>query len=244
MNTPARILVIAASVLAGAGALAGSAPERLATGRDDIEWAVAPAAASDRNVNLQFSHRTSRISVPLSDDPTLAEARAALESGGAVTFVIGREAGSLTCGGTVKSANAGMGTCRFVPERSFTEYLRARGLAPHDDSEQLAMALLDVDRGLIEGLTGEGLVPRSAQDAIAAAALKVTPEYVGGLKRAGLALSEVADAIACRALGVDAAYVQALAVLGYGPDVQQVIAMKAVGVTPEYVRQMNAAVQK
>lgn len=106
------------------------------------------------------------------------------------------------------------------------------------------MALLDVDRAMIDGFVREGVPPRSADDLIAAAALGLTPAYLAELKGAGLTIGEIGDAIACRALQIDADYVRALAAAGYGGDVQQIIAMKAVGVTPDYARRMNLAVQQ
>ncbi len=90
MNMPTRTLAIAAALFAGAGALAGPAIEGRSEGRDDIAWRITPAAAPDRVANLQFSYRTSNISVPLDDDPTLSDVRAALTKAGTVTFLIDR----------------------------------------------------------------------------------------------------------------------------------------------------------
>ena len=99
------------------------------------------------------------------------------------------------------------------------------------------------NRALIDGLTRQGVPPESADDVIAAAALEVTPEYVAELQAAGLKLAKLDDAVACRALEVDADYVRSLAAAGYHADAEQVVAMKAVGVTPEYARRMTAAAQ-
>ena len=131
----------------------------------------------------------------------------------------------------------------FVTNLRFVRDLRARHLAPDRRSDLLAMALLGVTRGLIDGLAREGVSPSSADEVIAAAALEVTPEYVASLRGAGLTLAKLDDAVACKALDVDAAYVRSLAEAGVHADAEQVVAMKAVGVTPEYARRMADAAQ-
>lgn len=55
-------------------------------------------------------------------------------------------------------------------------------------------------------------------------------------------LTDVEDAIACKALGVDGAYVRGLAAAGYRKlSANEVVSMKAMGVTADYAQAMNRA---
>ncbi|HZH07565.1 MAG TPA: hypothetical protein VEY69_12880, partial [Lautropia sp.] len=143
--------------------------------------------------------------------------------------------------GTLRERQQGGGKCEFTGRPSFIAALRQRGLRPEQASDLLAMTLVDVDLALIDGLTRQGLAPRTTGDAIGAAALGATPAYVSGLQSAGLKLTDISDALACRALAVDEAFVRGIVAAGYRPNVQQIVAMKAVGVTPDYAQKMNSA---
>lgn len=244
LPTIASRLAILAVVLT-IGPATNAAPGTPASNNGEIEWTVSPAPDAAGVPNLEFRRGTSNVTVALDGDPAdLVPVRKALASAGAVAFTINREPGLLTCRGSLEGADHGHGACSFAPDRAFERDLVARHLGPRHEEELLAMALLGVDRALIDGLARQGVAPRSAGDVIAAAALGVSPDYVRALRSAGLDLVSLEDAIACRALDIDAAYVRAMAEAGYRASAEQMIAMKATGVTPEYARRMNAAAQK
>jgi hypothetical protein len=175
-----------------------------------------------------------------------AQVRAALDApaGERVAFSISREPGVLVCQSAVQARHQRGGNCRFAPNLSFAAALRERGLRPEQASDMLGMTLVDVDLAFIDGLTRQGLAPRTTGDVIGAAALGVTPAYVSGLQSAGLKLTDISDALACRALDVDEAYVRGIVATGYRPDALQIVAMKAVGVTPDYAQKMNRAARR
>ncbi len=243
MKTITQIAALTTALLVGSASLAGPATTARAGERGDIAWTVSPANDPQGAPTIEFRHDTSNTSFSLDKDADLAEITAALTAAGDVGFTLTREAGTLRCQGTNDGAYEGRGSCTFAADRGFEQDLRARHLAPEGRGELLAMTLLNANRALIDGLTRQGVPPESADDVIAAAALEVTPEYVAELQAAGLKLAKLDDAVACRALEVDGEYVRALAEAGYHADAEQVVAMKAVGVTPEYARRMTAAAQ-
>ena len=243
MKTVTQIAALTTALLLGSATLAGPAATARAGNMSDITWTVSPANGDRGKPTIEFRHDTSNTSFSLDGDANLDEIRAVLGSSGGIAFTLVREPGTLSCHGSNEAAYEGRGTCTFAADDGFEADLRARHLAPDGHGELLAMALLNADRALIDGLIREGVAPQSADDVIAAAALEVTPEYVASLKAAGLTLDQLDDAVACRALEVDATYVRALAEAGYHPGADDVVAMKAVGVTPEYARRMNAAAQ-
>ena len=234
--------VLAAALMLGSASATPSWSQGGAANLTDIAWTVSDTARSAPTLRLH--HKSSSSTFPLDDgEPDLASVIAALGSPtrGAVTFTIDREAGLLTCRGTLDRRYDGSGDCVFAPDAAFETGLNARGLAPKSKEDLLTLALVDADLALIDGLTRQGLSPRSLDDVITAAALEVTPSYVAGLRSAGLDLKSMDDAVACRALGVDEAYVRGIVAAGYEPRAHDLIAMKATGVTPEYAQKINAA---
>lgn len=239
MKTITPLAALGTALLIGTATLAVPTTRASAEDLRGIEWTASLGAEP----TIEFSYRTSNTSLSIDNvGGDIASVRTALNAGGSTAFTIEREPGTLTCSGTLSQPYDGRGTCTFTSDKGFAADLEARHV-PARGSELLAMALLGANRAMIDGLIQQGVAARSSDDVIAAAALKVTPEYVAGLQKAGLDLRSLEDAIACRALDVDAGYVQAMADAGYHATSEQIIAMKATGVTPEYARRMNAAAQ-
>jgi beta-lactamase regulating signal transducer with metallopeptidase domain len=65
--------------------------------------------------------------------------------------------------------------------------------------------------------------------------------YIDGLKAAGLENLSVDDVIALKIQGVTPEYVKSMRDLGLKPDADELVGMKIQGVTPEYVKEMRAA---
>ena len=238
MKTP--ILAAATALLS---VLACAAPGTAADPRiaGDVEWTIAPATGGDPH--LRVRHASSSSDVSLNRGAEFRAARDALgDDAGPVTFTVMHEAGTLTCSGRLTGAYAGKGRCRFAADPRFEAGLAARGLAPDDRGELIAMLLVDATLDLADGLTREGVKPKDGGDLIAAAALGVTPAYVHALKSDAMALNDIEDAIACKALDIDGPYVRGLAAAGYrGLTAEDVVAMKAMDVSPAYAEAMNRA---
>jgi hypothetical protein len=239
MTTFGKATALAVALLIGAAAPARTPTASPPLNIHDIAWSVSEAKGRD----VQFSYERGHDSFSLDPDRSeLAELRAALDRpAGDVAFTVAREAGTLSCRGTLDRPFDGVGTCDFAGDPRFVEALASRHLRPEHRADLLAMALVDANLALIDGLSANGLPARNTGDVIAAAALHLTPEYVGSLASAGLEMKSIDDAIACRALGIDGEYVRGIIAAGYAASTREIIAMKATGVTPEYARKMNAA---
>ena len=75
-------------------------------------------------------------------------------------------------------------------------------------------------------------------------AVGVTPDYIAAMQRAAPQIGRLGaeDAVAMRALGITPQYVQQLAAAGFGNlDEDKIIEARAVGLTPGYIRSMQAA---
>jgi hypothetical protein len=67
-----------------------------------------------------------------------------------------------------------------------------------------------------------------------------TGSYIDGLKAAGLGEIGVDDLIAMKVQGVTPEYVRGLQELGLHPPIDELIGMKTQGITPEYIRSLRA----
>lgn len=249
MRMPAHLTSLVTTLALCSAAAAIGRPEPGTAEISDIEWTVQGSQKQNGVPTLQIRHSRKGFNSSFSIDtaePELAKVRTALgaAAGGSVAFTISREPGVLACRGVLWERDRGGGECRFTGRSSFIAALRQRGLELERDADLLAMTLFDADLALIDGLSRQGLAPLSVGDIIGAAALGVTPAYVASLQSAGLKLASIEDVIACRALGIDDAYVRGIAAAGYRLDAQQIVAMKATGITPDYAEKMNRAARR
>lgn len=72
-------------------------------------------------------------------------------------------------------------------------------------------------------------------------AVKVSPEYVRELRAAGLAIPTARDAVHLKAVGVHADFVQAMRAEGFDANIRELTSLKAVGVTPAYLKELRDA---
>lgn len=226
------LTLLVSSVLSAASA----APLRL----DDVTW----RADRDRAGGLRLtiarrggSSNGDMLDERLADGSTL---RQILNRGdGAVTFSLIPEAGTLACHGELRAAR-GAGHCRFVSNAAFEIGLANRAIPLKSREQLLELAVTGARLARADGLAAAGFPMRNGNDLVAATALDVTDDYARSLKQAGLAVRDLNDLVACRALKIDAIWVRGFAAAGYRLDARRAIAMKAVGVTPEYARAVGA----
>jgi len=192
---------------------------------------------------LRFKHDYSNSSIGPDDNPEvqrIADSIAHTAPGGAVSFSLAREAGTLACTGRAEANGRGSGTCRFDPDNRFGTELARRGIPPEDSDDMLAMTLVDARIALVDDLVAQGYRFEDSGDLIAVAALHVSPAYAGELRGAGLKIDKLDDLVAARALQVDAAWLRDMAQAGYpNLDVERAIQMRALGVTPDYAMRMS-----
>jgi hypothetical protein len=240
----ALTLLAAAPILPPAATLsaAETAPRTYAA-IETIDWTYRDESVPGRSKQLRFSHNGMMTTFSPEEAAGIMGglATASLASPGeAVTFTLAREAGALACSGRAERAGGASGTCRFDPDKRFTDALTRRGLPPEDSDEVLALALVDARIALVDGLLDQGYRFDEASDLVAVAALEVTPAFAGELRGAGLKIDDLDDLVAARALHIDAAWLGEMAQAGYpGLEIDQAIQMRALGVTPDYAKRMS-----
>ena len=164
---------------------------------DDIEWSY----RADPEPRLQITRKGMNSTFDASELPEIMETLAAASPrspGEAVSFSLAREAGALACSGRTTGDGDAEGTCRFDATESYLAALAERRLRPEDDTELLALALVDARIALVDGLSRAGFRIEEAGDLIAVAALDVTAGFAEELKGAGLAIDDLEDLIAAR----------------------------------------------
>jgi hypothetical protein len=193
-----------------------------------------------------------------------------LESNRPVTFVLRREAGTVTFTGKFRDGE-GEGTLRYEGDAGYWSRIDAMGIR-NDWSERryqlLALPLLDLRTDYIaalrrEGAMGElsdyvgykavGVQPEMVRevkpliagtlkphDLMSFAALGVTPDYAREMRTAFAEL-KASDLSSMKALGVKGADIAQMKAAGLEVTPQGAAGMKALGVTPTYVTEMRAA---
>ncbi|HEV2567617.1 hypothetical protein [Sphingomonas sp.] len=193
-----------------------------------------------------------------------------LDSNRPVTFVLRREAGTMTFSGRFRGGE-GSGTLRYDGSAAYWSRIAAMGV-PNDWSERryqlLALPLLDVRTDYIAALRREGAMG-SLSDYVGMKAVDVQPEMVREVKpliagalqphdlmsfaalgvtadyaremRGAFAGLKASDLSSMKALGVKGADVARFKAAGLDVTPQGAAGMKALGVTPDYVADMRAA---
>jgi hypothetical protein len=85
--------------------------------------------------------------------------------------------------------------------------------------------------------------PSAAQNAKPSATTAPVPtgsSYIDSMKAAGLPVLSIDDLIALKTQGVTPEYVREIHDLGLQPDVDNIVGMKVQGITPEYIKEMRA----
>ena len=99
----------------------------------------------------------------------------------------------------------------------------------------MGLTALGVDRGYIAGLAGVGYRPNKLGDLMQFKALNITPQWIAGFVRTGYAGF---FRRACAAQGVErhARLYRRLRPTGYRLPAHTLVELKAMGITPEFVR--------
>jgi hypothetical protein len=232
------MLVVAVSTL--------SAQDRADTRRvvrsGEINWTFSIGDGASDDARLDVFRRGSHSSFDQTEIPevwTDISGAARATAGSPVSFVLNREAGALTCSGSVTEANHAAGTCRFEPHEDFVRGMAARGVELDERDDLFGLTLVDAHLASVDGLKQAGFRVADSGDLMTVSALQVTPEFAVGLKTAGLRIEDLDNLVSARAVGVDPAWLSAMAAAGYRHlDADQAIAMRSLGITPDYARRM------
>jgi len=159
-----------------------------------------------------------------------------------VAFTLAREAGSIVCSGTAGNA-AASGTFVFTPSEQFVTKMRERGYPGLSGQDLLRAATLDVTTAFVDGIFAAGYSHLPFEKLIVFRALGIDETYLRAMHQAfaGVALG-ADDLLPLRALGVTAHYVQDMRAAGLSVTEPQVaIRARALKIDVDYVRDLSAA---
>lgn len=237
---------LSTSTVPGANEADGATAAAVQADELPIEWTIRRADRRDGNIQLRLDverpghHSSNERGVPLAELIGLSADQ--LAGNGPVAFQLRAEAGTIDCRGTADGGR-GIGSCDFLPDRSFADELVRRGFQRPTTEQQYQLAVHRVGRALLAELDQHGY-RADLRDLIAAGIHGVTADYVRGLAGAGYRLGEVDKLVEFRIHGVTVDYLRALAVAN--PNLarlpaDQLVAMRIHGVSPELVRSLAAA---
>lgn len=209
-----RFAIAVAAALLLLGTIPVAAQPAPISGTWSLESADTPGKV---NVEFHSPDRDGKESVHSSFDVSAQDlgisAPELASPGNDVAFTWVREAGSFACKGWLSRGKGG-GTFVFTPNAEYLAKMRALGYEAITPRDQMVAALLDITTG-----------------------------YIGALAAAGYPHLPFHTLVAFRALKIDDAYVRAmrsaLNAAGLSPD--QIISLRALRVTPEYLAEMRAA---
>ena len=210
----------------------------------DAPW-TASISKSDRSklhINvIENQHGMLGTSVPIAELSGLTQEELQ-GTGHPVTFTLKREAGTITFTGRFANGT-GQGTLHYQGDPAF--WAKIQGLGVENDLTTkrvnlLALPLLDVRSDYIAALRREGaMAPLS--DYVGMRAVGVSPEMVREVRPLIAGGLRAHDLMAFAALGVTPDYARQMRTVFESVDASELTSMKALGVTPDYVATMRAA---
>ena len=155
-------------------------------------------------------------------------------------LVLKREAGVLTLTGPFDGQRGG-GMFTFMPDPSFRNALRSRGLGSLTDREQLKAALADLTVELIDELRKVGY-DETLKNYLKMSIHRATPAYVRALKAVGYDDVPAKRLVKMRVHGVEPDFIRAMTNAGYGQlSPKELTKMKIHGVTPAFANELREA---
>lgn len=212
----------------------------LANSPEDLRFTLRPSTGRAGDVNLQIRsgrdarHNGMTSSFRASELTGLDLSR--LGSGGPVQFALIREAGRVDCAGNASGKKV-EGSCRFTPDKGFSDFLAANGMQRPNLEQSYDMTLVGVHRDLVSALRAASYPMPSIDDYIALSAVGVTRTYIADLSRAGYRPKAVDDLVEFRAVGVTPEFLGAMARAGYsGLPSEKIVELAALNIDPEFIR--------
>lgn len=223
---------------------------------DESEW---DDKADDANkLQLSFERRTERgghhnmgSNYDYSELQGLTREQA--ERGGAVSFRLVREAGTIECEGSFQNGK-GSGTFRFTPNASFVSAMKARGFdfekndgrmfgddRDHDREDRLFAAVtLNVTTALADDLLSADFGKLETEDLFKAAIFKVNSKFMREMKESGFPGLGMEELVKARIFKIDANFVREAARMGFDKEpFESLVKMRIFKVTPAFVAEVR-----
>src|SRR6185369_5869518 len=194
------------------------------------------AVIKDDKVNIRFSDEQMKNDVDLKSGHSFSGSTfklsdlGSLHKGTAGTFTITREAGKMELTGKFEG-NTGMGSYKFVADKSYVDYMNKELKENLDDDDQMAFFFINIKKQFVTMLKGEGYTNINKEDLIPVAALGIDQAYIRSIKDAGFKDESLENFVSMKALGIDGKYIQEITSAGYkNITTDQLVSFKAQGI--------------
>jgi len=203
------------------------------------------AVIKDDKVNIRFSDEQMENDVELKSGHSFSGSTfklsdlGSLHKGTAGTFTITREAGKMELTGKFEG-NTGMGSYKFVADKSYVDYMNKELKENLDDDDQMAFFFIDIKKSFLDMLRNEGYKNVTKDDLIPVAALGIDQAYIKSIRNAGFKDVSLDNLVPLKALGVDEKYITEIRSAGY-PDIttDQLVSFKAQKIDKDYISKVK-----
>ena len=173
-----------------------------------------------------------------------------VQNGGAVTFRLAREAGTIDADGTFQNGK-GSGTFRFTPNMAFLSAMKSRGFdfekgdtewkdeRPVED-RLFTAAAVNVTTALADDLLSANFGKLDVGDLFKAAIFKIDSTYMREMKATGFPNLSFDDLVKARIFKIDAEFVRRASEMGFrDQSFEGLVKMSIFKVTPEFLAEVR-----
>jgi hypothetical protein len=158
--------------------------------------------------------------------------------GANLTATLAAEAGTFTCGGTVRNAEL-EGKAVFTPDDVFVEKMGRMGFSGYDSEKLMAYAFIGVDSAWAESMQHTGVRGITVDNLLALKIFKIDPAYVQSITALGYDLPNADQLVGLKVQGVNAEEVRQIRALGYQPTIDELVQIRIFHITPEFIQRMQ-----
>jgi len=173
-----------------------------------------------------------------------------VQNGGAVTFRLAREAGTIDAEGTFQNGK-GSGTFRFTPNAGFLSAMKSRGFDLEKETKEwrverpveerlFTAAALNVTTALADDLLSANFGKLDVGDLFKAAIFKIDSAFMREMKETGFPNLSFDDLVKARIFKIDAAFVRRANEMGFTKQsFEGLVKMSIFKVTPEFLAEVR-----
>lgn len=167
----------------------------------------------------------------LSDFPNLPK-------GTSGDFKLTRDAGTMNFNGKFEG-NQGMGRYKFVPDKTFSDFLATKGVGKTDDEDLMTFFFVNTSKSYVQMLNDEGFAKIDKDDLVAVSALKVDKSLISAVKQNGYKNVTLDELTSLKALGINEAYMKEIKDAGYtNISLDDLVSFKAQGIDKTYLARL------
>jgi hypothetical protein len=201
------------------------------------------AVIKDEKVNIRFSDEKMENDIDSKHSWNGSTFKLAelgtLPKGASGTFNITREPGTMQMTGKFEG-NTGMGTYKFVADKSYVDYMNKELKETLDDDDQLAFFFINIKKEFLTMLRSEGYKDVTKDDLIPVAALGIDKAYISSIRKAGFTDVSLENLVPLKALSIDEKYIAEIRSAGYqNISADQLVSFKAQGIDKKYIESVR-----